>query len=96
MNLQKSIVLKHSTENRNMPAHPRKSGNSQVTASPAGQILQLQKNIGNQAVQRLLKSGVLHAKLGISNPDDVYEQEADRVASQIMRISDPAIQSKSG
>jgi hypothetical protein len=54
----------------------------------AEQILFLQRTIGNQAVQRLIKSGALQAKLNIGRPGDIYEQEADRVAEQVMRIVD--------
>jgi hypothetical protein len=49
-------------------------------------ILHLQRTIGNQAVQGLFKSGVLQAKLKIGKPGDKYEQEADRVAEQAMRM----------
>jgi hypothetical protein len=41
------------------------------------QILFLQRTIGNQAVQRLFKSGHLQAKQ-IGAPNDIYEQEAGR------------------
>ena len=34
----------------------------------------------------LLRSRLLQAKLTISHPQDVYEQEADRVADQVMRM----------
>ncbi len=36
------------------------------------------------------------AKLRIGTPDDKYEQEADRVAGQVMRMPDPAIRRKPG
>ena len=49
-------------------------------------ILHLQRTIGNQAVQRLVKSGTLQAKLRIGQPGDIYEQEADRLAEQVMRM----------
>jgi len=52
-------------------------------------VLQLQQQIGNQAVQRLLQSGRIQAKLTIGEPNDKYEQEADRVADQVMRMSEP-------
>jgi hypothetical protein len=42
-------------------------------------ILQLQRAIGNQGVQRFIQ-----AKLTISQPGDLYEQEADLVADQVM------------
>ena len=52
-------------------------------------ILQLQQAVGNQAVQRMLHSGAIQAKLRIGKPGDVYEQEADRVSEQVMRMPDP-------
>jgi hypothetical protein len=45
----------------------------------------LYQSVGNQAVQRLLNSGYIQAKLQVSSPGDQYEQEADRVARQVMR-----------
>src|SRR5262245_46855300 len=35
----------------------------------------------------------LQAKLPISSPGDLYEQEADRVSEQVMRMSEPQLQS---
>jgi hypothetical protein len=43
---------------------------------------------------RSIKSSALQAKLRIGQPNDIYEQEADRVAEQIMRMPDPAPQRK--
>lgn len=43
---------------------------------------QLQRTIGNRALGRRIQ-----AKLEISQPDDVHEQEADRVADQVMRTA---------
>jgi hypothetical protein len=51
--------------------------------------LALQTVVGNQAMQRLLRSGAIQAKLTISQPDDPSEQEADRVAEEVMRMPDP-------
>src|SRR5215470_3784525 len=45
----------------------------------------LQSALGNQAFGRMIQ-----AKLQISQPDDAYEQEADRVAEQVMRMPDAA------
>jgi len=59
---------------------------SQSKDSTVVQILHLQQTIGNQAVQRLINSGTLQAKLTIGQPNDQYEQEADRIAEQVMRI----------
>ena len=41
---------------------------------------------GNLATQRLLRSGVIRPKLAVSQRGDVHEQEADRVADQVMRM----------
>jgi hypothetical protein len=86
-------------------------------------ILRLQRTIGNQAGQRLLRSnaedrnavlsgtnsphfghdfsqiparpptaGGIQTKLAINKPGDEYEQEADRVAEQVMRMPKPGFQ----
>jgi hypothetical protein len=59
------------------------------SAAPAHPIVQLQQTIGNQAVQRLLRSRAIQPKLAISQPGDIYEQEADRVAEQVMQMPEP-------
>lgn len=43
---------------------------------------------GNQARQHLLNPGSVQAKLSVSQPGDRFEQEADRVAEQVMRMPD--------
>jgi hypothetical protein len=55
--------------------------------SRANLVLHLQRTYGNQYVQRLLNSRVVQAKLTVSQPDDSYEREADRVAQQVMNMS---------
>jgi Domain of unknown function (DUF4157) len=49
----------------------------------------LQRTIGNRAVGRLIQ-----AKLEVSKTGDVYEQEADRVAEQVMRMPNPNAMNK--
>ena len=44
----------------------------------------------SEGVQRSLCSGAIQAKLTVSRPDDLYEQEADRVAEEVMRMPQPA------
>jgi len=65
-------------------------------SSSLDQILFLQRTIGNQAVERMIRnvhspSSVvreqIQAKLKIGQPNDIYEQEADRVAEQIVSSS---------
>jgi len=70
----------------------KRKKSSQQLKSPADRILFLQRTIGNQAVQRMVRSGALQAKLKIGQPGDIYEQEADRVADAVMRIPEPGVQ----
>ncbi len=58
------------------------------------EILALQRTYGNDAVQRSLLNHNLQAKLTVGAANDSYEQEADRVAAQVMSMpaQAPAIQ----
>ncbi len=53
-------------------------------------MARVQQAHGNQGMLRLLGGGVLQKKLTVNQPGDVYEQEADRVAEQVMCMPDPA------
>ena len=46
----------------------------------------LQRSLGNRALGQLVQ-----AKLSVSQPGDLYEEEADRVADEVMRMPDPAV-----
>jgi outer membrane protein OmpA-like peptidoglycan-associated protein len=59
---------------RNPSSHP-----------PVHPLLALQQQAGNQAVQRLLQSGVVQARLAISSPGDLEERQADKIAQDVMR-----------
>lgn len=81
----------------NTASQTQKTASFQSTGSPYDHILFLQRTIGNQAVGRLLKGtgfrgqGIglgVQAKLRIGQPNDVYEQEADRVADTVMRMDE--------
>lgn len=52
--------------------------------APVHPLLQLQRMLGNQALGCFIQ-----AKLEVNQPGDVYEQEADRVAEQVMRMPEP-------
>ena len=53
-------------------------------------LLALQQTHGNQYVQRVVTG--IQAKLKIGQPGDIYEQEADRVAEQVMQMPEPQVQ----
>lgn len=50
-------------------------------------VLQFQQQLGNHAMQGLLQSGRIQAKVTISQPNNTYEQEAGRAADQIMQLN---------
>ncbi len=72
------------------PVHEKAQRSFVCAKDPAEPIFGLSQTLGNQAMQRLLRSGVIQAKLAISHPGDPYEQEADRVADQVLRMPEPA------
>ncbi|MDF0682147.1 MAG: DUF4157 domain-containing protein [Candidatus Nitrosocosmicus sp.] len=66
-----------------------------------GDVLNLQNSAGNQAVQKLIRSGRLQTKLKVGHSSDQREQEADRLAEQTMKNGNSAAigfntQNKSG
>jgi peptidoglycan hydrolase-like protein with peptidoglycan-binding domain len=64
------------------------SSTSSAQRAPA--LLALQQTHGNRYVQRVV-SGI-QAKLVVGQPGDKYEQEADRVADEMMRMPEPEVQ----
>ena len=69
---------KPEVKRENLAYHIKNADQSQSMSSPADQVLYLQRTIGNQAVQRLIKSGALQAKLRIGQLGDMYEQEVSK------------------
>ncbi len=82
---------KPEAKRENRASQVQKTGPSQSISSPVEQILFLQRTIGNQAIGRLIKSGALQAKLRIGQPHDIYEQEADRMAEQVMHMPESPV-----
>jgi hypothetical protein len=97
-----SFALAHQSKDNkvigNNPSTPKiSSSHSAFNKDSSESIIHLQRTIGNQAVQRLIHRGTgfdlerigIQPKLKVSQPGDVYEQEADRVAEYVMRMSVP-------
>jgi hypothetical protein len=88
----------HLTAKRSKNSNPltrgRKTTASSQTSNPFNGILSLHKALGNRAVQRLIESGALQTKLTVGKPNDIYEQEADRVAEQVMRMPESSTKRK--
>lgn len=55
---------------------------------PMGPVQQAQR----AEIRHILRFTGAQAKLTIGKPNDKYEQEADRVADQVMRMPDPSLQ----
>jgi murein DD-endopeptidase MepM/ murein hydrolase activator NlpD len=85
----RQYAKKNETKEKNPFSRKPDKDFSESASSPFAQVLHLQRTIGNKAVTRLIQSGSLQAKLKISPPNDIYEQEADRVAEQVMRMPEP-------
>ncbi|HUD49010.1 MAG TPA: DUF4157 domain-containing protein [Candidatus Baltobacteraceae bacterium] len=84
--------MEHLLDNKKQNGHLALPNRRMPEASPADPalhpMLQLQQQAGNQAVQELLRSGAIQAKLAISSPGDPEEREADQMADQVMRMEE--------
>jgi hypothetical protein len=70
------------TTTKESTSQPAAKQESPVSAAPLLRPFDnLGRRLGNASMRALLQ-----AKLTVSNPDDIYEQEADRVADQVMRM----------
>ena len=72
---------------RKTPVKPAVEAPEKHTAPPhveTNSLVDLQRVIGNQGLQRMLAQRQIQAKLTVGAADDVYEQEADRVAQDVM------------
>jgi hypothetical protein len=93
MNKTPKVNTKNFVTKDNIVSFSQKKEKVKTKAVPAvDQIFHLHRTIGNQAVQRLFKSGTLQARLKIEKPGDKYEQEADRIAEQVTPISESQVQ----
>jgi len=120
----RTFAEKPKTTQQTTPAKTTIPGRAHVGQSPdVRSILNLQRTIGNQAVQRMFQThaeepdarstavasprfahdfsqipvhapaaGVIQAKLTVNTPGDIYEQEADRVSEQVMRMPEPQLE----
>jgi hypothetical protein len=64
-------------------SQPTRAASSEAASAAPGALAQ---RLGNENLQLLLCARLLQTKLSVSNPEDAYEQEADRVADQVMRM----------
>ena len=98
----KAVAQKKPTENhkrqRNIVSHH--SANQPVFSSSFSNnnILIQRKPICpcGGGCPRCHKSLLIQTKLKIGPPNDKYEQEADRVAEQVLRMPEPSVQMKPG
>src|SRR5258708_12792915 len=67
---------------------------AKLPSQPENSLTLMQSAYGNQGVLKLLTGGILQRKLTINRPGDIYEQEADRMADCVIRMSGPAAASE--
>jgi hypothetical protein len=76
--------------------NPVHSGRQSPLKLPVSQhmhpVFYLQPTIGNQAVLRFLSSGAFQSKLTVFHPNDPAEQEAERLADEVMRMPELRVQ----
>ena len=91
--LFEKTYVQNETDNMNLdtPFYPRtEEHTASLKKARTGEqtrklLLHLQRSYGNAYVQRLLRTSNIQAKLTVSSPGDIYEQEADRVAEKVTR-----------
>ena len=90
-----SMLVENDSHAKHASTHPRAlTRRSTADSERAIPCAGVQQNAGNFAVQRLFKSGSVQAKLSISQPDDPYERQADRVADAITSTAEPMLARK--
>ncbi len=94
----KQFTLTKKKENKPKSSQ-KKSKRNKSTSCPINatvdHILHLQQTIGNQAVQRMIKSGELQLKDNRPQPGDVYTREVDNLKQRVKKtFSNPLSQQK--
>ncbi|CAG0999566.1 hypothetical protein BURK2_02905 [Burkholderiales bacterium] len=69
------------TQEKRHPGSLRSPHSADSCATSAAQQIQ---------VRQILRSPAMQAKLTVGAPDDIHEQEADRLADQVMRMPEPS------
>ena len=79
--------MKTFAEKTKRPTHPDRRSRAAVPPffTPAAQVQRAQ-------VRQVLRAPRVQTKLTISQPNDKYEQEADRMADEVMRMPEPVVQ----
>src|SRR5437773_1937201 len=77
--LSKSQKPNHHANNQKRPK-PRAKASTSIHP-----LLTFQQSVDNQAMQRLMRSAEIQAKLNISQSGDKFEREADDAASKVKR-----------
>jgi len=75
-----------------MDEHAELLAMSPSDEASANLVLQLQQTYGNRYVQRLLNSKMVQAKLTVNAPGDIYEQEAERMADEVISAEKSQVQ----
>jgi hypothetical protein len=69
-----------------MDEHAALLSKMEFTAQRDDFILRLHQTYGSRYVQHLMRYMEVQPELAVSNPDDIYEREADRVADSVTKV----------
>lgn len=84
-------ALTKNVSNKAPRSRPAKTSDDVSPSTRSTPRQELHQTLGNQGVQRLLRAGVIQAKLEVSQPGDSLEREADSVAEQVLRMPQPEL-----
>jgi hypothetical protein len=84
--MRKSIVHKNEASS---PKRDAVTTGTPLCTAPGEQLVNLQRCMGNHAMRFLLESSTVQTKFMIGRPKDIYEQEADRLSDEVMKLPDP-------
>ncbi len=87
--MRASVRRSKNTQHRRQ-VHSQRPDRAIAPSVHANAPLVRQHALGNQAMQHLLHTRAIQAKLTVNQPGDRYEQEADRVADAVLRMPEPA------
>ncbi|WP_331236634.1 eCIS core domain-containing protein [Natronorarus salvus] len=83
------MIRQRTQKGRSVRQEKREGDTRSGDRDPESTTGALQRTLGNQAVQDLLRTGALQGAKAISRPGDAREREAERVAETVMRTSNP-------
>ena len=93
--LAKKTNKREATTALNTKKSTASRSNVNTTTNVLDDVLELHHTLGNANVQKIFHTTGIQAKLNVSQPNDPFEQEAQKVADEIVTMPDSKVQEKS-